>query len=447
MPPHLENLPTELLATIFGLLPQDGSRLALASTSTHLRDVLVPHIFRAVKLISSTQEQHKFEQLVNKYSPAITYLHFVVSMPHGVPEVDILATPTDHRVHEQDIPISTEGNTDTGAGNQSLMTDFACDALTGRLLPKVTTLCLSFDFDFDYDGEKPGEGSNVWDDPSSIAVEFSTSIWIFTDEEAAEDVPMKEAKYPWRALDVETTTFDSDDWRSFLGRLDTLELSIWGDSSELGLHALEGHTNFGCKLGKYFFQHLTKVQQLLLVAYPDCPFGRDFGDNLVQDVFLDWALSKEHLPHLRLLELRNVFVNKKLADFILNRSATLHHVRLHDCHCESDVNFPNTEMFSWAMFFTHLDHNKTQLKELHVTYEQGDAAMLHDSEENQLRKENEEDMVFSYGYMYANTEYGFMLDDEAIREKYEERMDLVAYRRLMDTTRQNRGNASREWEV
>ncbi|KAK1224901.1 hypothetical protein PQX77_012178 [Marasmius sp. AFHP31] len=444
MSSHLENLPTELLATIFGLLPRDGSRLALASTSEHLRGVLAPHVFSAVKLNSSTQERHEFEQLVNKYRPTITRLHFMASMPYGVPEVNILAT-TDHRIGEQDIASSTDEDPVASADDKNFVTDFARDALTGKLLPKVTTLCLSFNFDFDYDGEKPGEGSNL-----------STSMWIFTDEEADDDVPVKEAKYPWRALMAQTwlaicqnkfisklivldlipkktTAFDSDDWRSFLGCLDTLELGIWGDDSELGLRTLEGCTDFGCKLDRYFFRYLTKVQRLVLVAYPDCPFGGDVGDILGQDVFLDWALSKEHLPHLRILELRNVFVSKKLANFIISRSATLYQVRLHDCHCESSSNFVQAEIISWAIFFTHLDRNKTQLKELCITYEQGsDTAILY---EGNLLEEKEEDMVFSYGYM--DTECGFMIDDKMIREKNEERMDLIAYQKLMNTIKQN----------
>ncbi|KAK1224902.1 hypothetical protein PQX77_012179 [Marasmius sp. AFHP31] len=453
-PSHLENLPTELLTRIFELLPRDGSRLAFASTSEHLRGVLAPHIFSAIKFISSTQERHEFEQLVNKYRPTITRLHFVASMPYGAPEVDVLPTTTDHRSREHS---SADENPDAVAGVESFMTDFARDALTGKLLPQVTTLCLSFDFEFNYDGEELGLDSNPWDEPNTESPEWSTNIYVFSNEEAAEDVPMKEAKYPWRALMAQTwsalcqnkfitklivrdliprktTTFDSEDWRGFLGRLDTLELSIWGDSQEIGLAFLEGYGDFVRKLDKYFLQHLTQVQRLLLAAYQDCPFGRASEDSPDHDrVFLDWALSKEHLPHLRLLELRNVFINKKLADFILSRSTTLYQVWLHDCHCRTS-DFADEEFISWAMFFTHLDHNKTRLKELSITYERGsDVAEIY--EDNRL-KGKEEDMVFSYGDMHD--EGGFSADEEMIGEKYEERMDLVAYHRLMDTIRQNR---------
>ncbi|KAL0059905.1 hypothetical protein AAF712_013320 [Marasmius tenuissimus] len=459
-PSHLDNLPTEILTTVFELLPRDGSRLALASTNKHLRDVLAPYIFSAIKLNSSTHERHEFEQLVNKYRPTITRLHFVASMPYGRPEDDIPATlPPNHRTHKRDILSSAVEKSDAATGVKSFMTDFARDALMGKLLPKVTTLCLSFDFEFNYEGDEldEDEETNVWDDPNPTSPEWSHNIYVFSEAETAEDVPKKEAKYPWRALMAQTwlalcqnkfitklivrdliprktTTFDTEDWRGFLGRLETLELSVWGDSQEIGLAILEGYGDFVRKLDKYFLQHLTQVQRLLLIAYPDCPFGRASEDLPNQDVtFLDWALSREHLPHLRLLELCNVCINKKLADFILSRSATLHHVRLLDCHCESTSDFADAELISWAMFFTHIDHNKTQLKGLCVTYERGsDAAMLHD--ENRLKGKGE-DMVFSYGDM--DIEIGFRADDETIREKYEERMDLVAYHKLMDTIRQN----------
>ncbi|KAL0059896.1 hypothetical protein AAF712_013311 [Marasmius tenuissimus] len=431
---------------IFELLPADD-RLALASASSHLRNVLAPHIFSGgLRIDSTAQGRQEFEQLTNKYGSLITYLHFVVSAPHGGPEA---ATPTprsDHGTNEQDAHISAEDLDNLGSGDpksQSYMTGLAQDALTGKLLPNVTTVCLSFDFDF--------ESDYVWDDPESFG--FVWSIYVFKESEADHDVSRKEAKYPWRALMAQTwsalcrnhditeltvlnliprktTTFDSDDWRDFLGRLDTLRLRMWGGDNGVGwaAHSTAGYAEFGTKLGEYFFQHLNQVQWLLFSGYPTCPLGGNLVKNL--------DLSKEHLPHLRILQLCNVFINKRLTNFILGKSAPVQVVELRNCH----VNTDDFEEPSWAEFFAHLRRNEYQLRELLITYDRGDPGILF--QENPIEKQDEGDKVFSYGYL--DDKYAFYIpEDEAIREKYEERRDLNEYRRLIDLVERNQGDCDK----
>ncbi|KAK1224896.1 hypothetical protein PQX77_012173 [Marasmius sp. AFHP31] len=448
-PPHLENLPLELLTRIGEALPWD-SRLALASTTSNLRSSLAPFIFNSVKITSNTQGGQDLERLADKYGSFTTRLHFVASMPNGTPS-DVLA-PAGNGVPDQDDPSSRDG-ADTSSATQRYITDLAHNVLTGKLLPNVTTLCLSFDFDFDTNGEE--QDGNVWDDSNWIT-DDSTSIYVFTDAEAADDVKTKEAKYPWRALMAQTwsalcqnnsitklivhdliprktTTFDSDDWRDFLGRLDTLELRMWGGDNGAGweVNTLEGYMAYEARLGEYFFRHLNQVQKLLFVAYSRSPFGateEGEGDDVEHDVA--FPLLKEYLPRLRSLEVHNIFVSKRLADFVLGKSETLHEVRLHDCHASTY----DEEKISWATFFTYLDRNKCQLRKLHVTYEQGDAATI--DKGSRPKKENEEDRVFSYGIL--DDKYGFfMADDEQICEKYEERRDLDAYRKLMELVSSN----------
>ncbi|KAJ8085017.1 hypothetical protein PM082_003794 [Marasmius tenuissimus] len=453
-PPHIENLPLELLIRINESLPWD-SRLALASTSSNLRSSLAPLIFNSIKITSNTQGGRDLERLVDKYGSSTTRLHFVASMSSGMPSDVLAPTSGGNGVPVQDDHNSQE-SADTPNATRRLMTDLAHDALTGKLLPKVKTVCLSFDFDFDSDDVQ-------WDDGNWItAADDTTSIYVFTEEEAADIVPMKEAKYPWRALMAQTwsalcqnssitklivlnliprktTTFDLDDWRNFLGRLETLELRMWGGDNGAGWEAntLEGYMAYEARLGEYFFRYLNQVQQLLFVAYSSCPFGsteEGQGDDVEHDVA--FPLSKDYLPRLRFLELHNIFVSKRLADFILSKSATLFEVRLHDCHASTY----DEEKISWAAFFTHLDHNKSQLRELDITYKQGDAATI--DEECRPKKENEEDRVFSYGML--DDKYGFfMADDEQICEKYEERRDLDAYRKLMELVSSNAKDVAR----
>ncbi|KAK1234136.1 hypothetical protein PQX77_002664 [Marasmius sp. AFHP31] len=451
-PPNLENLPLELLICIDESLPWD-SRLALASTTSNLRSSLAPFIFSSIKVTSNTQGGQDLERLADKYGSFTTRLHLVASMPNGTPS-DVLA-PTGNGVPDQDDP-SSQSSADTSNAIRRFITDLAHDALTGKLLPKVTTVCLSFDFNFDSEDVQ-------WDDGNWITdADDTTSIYVFTEEEAADNVPLKEAKYPWRALMAQTwsalcqnsaikklivydliprktTTFDSDSWRDFLGRLDTLELRMWGGDNGAGWEAntLEGYMTYEVRLGEYFFRHLNQVQQLLFVAYSRSPFGaveEGQGDDFEYDVA--FPLLKEYLPRLRFLELHNIFVSKRLADFVLSKSETLHEVRLHDCHASTY----DEEKISWAAFFTHLDHHECQLRALHVTYEQGDAAAI--DEEIRPKKENEEDRVFSYGEL--DSKYGFfMANDEQICEKYEERRDLDAYRELMELVSSNAKHMAR----
>ncbi|KAK1234135.1 hypothetical protein PQX77_002663, partial [Marasmius sp. AFHP31] len=261
--PHLATLPLELLTRILESIPLN-SRLALASTGSNLRSSLAPLIFQALKITSDGGRE--FEQLVDKYGSVVTKLHFVASMPNGRPS-DALAL-TDNGAHEQGDPSSPKNSAGTGDA-QSFMTTLARDALTGKSLPNLTTVHLSFDFDFDTDLlDNEERDGNIWDDPNTIT-DDSNSIYVFTDSETAEDVPMKEARYPWRAMMAQTwsalcqnksitklvvsnlipkktTAFDLDDWRNFLGRLETLELRMWGGDNGAGweVNTLEGYMTY-----------------------------------------------------------------------------------------------------------------------------------------------------------------------------------------------------------
>ncbi|KAK1230003.1 hypothetical protein PQX77_006922, partial [Marasmius sp. AFHP31] len=302
-PPHLENLPLELLTRIGESLLWD-SRLALASTSSNLRGSLAPFIFSSIKVTSNTQGGQDLERLADKYGSFTARLHFVASMPNGTPS-DVLA-PTGNGVPDQDDP-SSRDSADTSNATQRLITDLAHNVLTGKLLPNVTTLCLSFDFDFDTNGKE--QDGNVWDDPNWIT-DDSTSIYVFTDAEAADDVKTKEAKYPWRKprLLIRTTG------GTFLG------VWMWGGDNGAGweVNTLEGYMAYEARLGEYFFRHLNQVQKLLFVAYTRSPFGateEGEGDDVEHDVA--FPLLKEYLPRLRSLEVHNIFVSKRLADFVL----------------------------------------------------------------------------------------------------------------------------------
>ncbi|KAL0059906.1 hypothetical protein AAF712_013321 [Marasmius tenuissimus] len=441
-PSHLENLPIELLIHINGSLPWD-SRLALASTSSNLRSSLAPLIFNSIKITSNTPGGQDLERLVDTYGSLITRLHFVASMSNGRPSDVLAPTSSGNGVPDQDDPSSQES---ADNATRRFMTDLAHDALTGKLLPKVTTVCLSFDFDFE-------SAEDVWDDPERVTA-FPVSIWVFADEETDDDVSMKEAKWPWRTLMAQTwsalcqnssitelkvlnlipkrtTTFGSDNWRDFLGCLDTLELRMWGGKSDFMFgneaNTLQGYLGFEAKLGEYFFRHLNQVQRLLLGAYLESPFGAREEGQGEHDIAL--PLSKEYLPRLRFLELHNIFVSKRLADFVLSKGETLAEVRLHDCHASTYDEMK----ISWAAFFTRL--SKCQLRDLHVTYEQGDASAMIYDKGNRPKKENEEDEVFSYGELYVRG--CFLVDAKKMCEKYEERRDLDAYRKLMELVSSN----------
>ena len=182
-PAYLETLPLELLVGIYDLLPF-ADRLSLATTNSHFRNTLGPQLFQAIKITSNTRGERDFERLVTTFGSSTTYLHFVASMPHGSPE------PGD----DPESGGSAE-SAEAGEVTQCFITELARDTLSGKSLPNVTTVCLSFDFDFEFIGEK-GDEENIWDDPNSI-IDDSSSIYVFTDEEANDDVPRKEAKYPW----------------------------------------------------------------------------------------------------------------------------------------------------------------------------------------------------------------------------------------------------------
>ncbi|KAK1230001.1 hypothetical protein PQX77_006920 [Marasmius sp. AFHP31] len=302
------------------------------------------------------------------------------------------------------------------------MTDLAHDTLTGKLSPKDTTVCLSLDFDFE-------SADNAWDDanratfsPASMGVHGGGGS---------------------RQCAIERS-------QMAMARLDTL-VRMWGGNSGYGpgneVNTLEGYLAFELKLGEYFFRHLNRVQQLLFAGNSRSPFGAT-EEGPWDDIEYDVAL-----PRLGFLELHNIFISKRLADFILGEGAILDEVRLHDC----DASTYDQEKISGAGFFTHLDRNKCQLRKLDVTYEQdGHAATIdekeefitrHDSradEESRPKKENEKGRVFSYGMLYDKRGF-FMADVEKIREKYKEGRDLDAFCNLMELVGSNVKDVARRY--
>ncbi|KAI0970266.1 hypothetical protein F4678DRAFT_462494 [Xylaria arbuscula] len=122
-----------------------------------------------------------------------------------------------------------------------------------------------------------------------------------------------------------------------------------------------GYTHFEGHIGDYCFQHATKLKSLVLIVNEETPFGYDTRDKCTLPL-----RTGTHIPDLRHLQLREMFISRELVDFILGPSTKLRVLELHNCHTESRWE---DSALTWAEFFQPLDTDRLKLEKLTVQYD------------------------------------------------------------------------------
>ena len=153
--------------------------------------------------------------------------------------------------------------------------------------------------------------------------------------------------YPFGA-----TSFYTQNWRSFLGRLETFRIKTAGESAgwleEVAWYPLsnKGYRNEVGKMGMYFFDHLTRVKTLSFVASRGAPVG------LKGEHHIPLPFKPDSLPALQKLELSIIFIGPELVEFIQNHKS-LRTIILNDVYAASPRSMA-TNRLSWREFFDAL---------------------------------------------------------------------------------------------
>ncbi|EME82279.1 uncharacterized protein MYCFIDRAFT_17505, partial [Pseudocercospora fijiensis CIRAD86] len=115
------------------------------------------------------------------------------------------------------------------------------------------------------------------------------------------------------------TAFRQPEFQAFLGKLKTVEMSVWGADKGAGwlTRTLPGYMLFTSQLREFFFCCLLAVTKLSLRASPTGLPG------LQAQLHGTVGLRSRDMPNLRRLHLQNVFIGHELVRFLSARAQTL----------------------------------------------------------------------------------------------------------------------------
>lgn len=275
--------------------------------------------------------------------------------------------------------------------------------LRGRGMPRLRGLNINFSTTYN---------SLNWE--SSGAPEF---IGRFKDTENRQETVEAERNIRWRALLKETfkalsanrvlseltldrfiptdsTAFYTKKFHSFLSRLESFTLHLWGPD-EMGVVAAEasrlgGYRSFLDHMPNTFFSYMNRLKHLEIHAPDGVPLGST-GDHATALSF-----SPDNLPLLTSLRLRYYFIGKDLEDFIAEHFATLSHITLTNCmaYCSGSWSSPPPPHETWEALFTRLAQSSSNnLLEFRVVYD--------DERLQELYSEGEDPLIDELGDLDA----------------------------------------------
>lgn len=444
--PSFHNLPAELFLDITQHL-ELCDKARLSAVSPFLRSALAPEVFRTVRLTNDEAVARSALAAVEKYGQHTTRLEFQGSAGPA----DELKTPA--------LPAA------------------ASELLRGRRTPNLHTVQIKFMFDFDNSFD---DDAYAWDDHPSCSMGFT--IYVFESVEDADWVRKKEGEKKWRALMNETwqalvcnervrelvvedlipkwtSTFQTDGFRHFLGRLESATLRIYSGCNGAGWTSNSvggGYLDFLDKLNYIFFRHMSKLKHLSLCATDGGPLGS-------YDLYRASPLNKapdgaqESLPQLQSLKLEYYFADPDLVSFLNSHAKVLRSLELKNCVAEAADG--EISPYPWARFFDKLLEAGPALTDLIVDCDRED--ILRDDDADNCPDEDDDAAIeddatearrmlaadphlLVFNYSSCSPKYGSLdLYEGLTVEKLVEGEDQLAYNRLMAVVKQNAAREQR----
>ncbi|KAK8015358.1 hypothetical protein PG990_008654 [Apiospora arundinis] len=431
----LTRLPPELSLQVFSHLSlRDKVRLSAATKD--YRALFAPEIFATVAFINADRVAQSALAAVKVYGKYTTRIEFGPELIAQISDED--------RINPEDKLTSP------------VLLPAAAELLQGRHTPNLQAAQIHFDFEFDVD---------AWDDDGE-----GFSIYTFEEPEDEGRTRDKEEYWEWRALMNETwqalssnphvkdltikefvprwtSAFRADDFRSFLGRLESAHLSILGMDNGAGwkTNTVEGYVIFLAEdLDQAFFHHMHNLRRLAIHASDEGPLGCEGFRHI------PLALKPDDLPVLHSLTLSNCFVGPELVDFIRSHAQTLTSLDVGGCVSAGDGSGMAENPLYWAEFFDQVYGVKPALTELIVggaraplTREENYDHYANEEEEPEVREIRQKLKADSglklFSYCSLDDKYGMFFRDEEVNvEAFQRGDDQRAYERLMGLVRQNK---------
>ncbi|KAK4041086.1 hypothetical protein C8A01DRAFT_34931 [Parachaetomium inaequale] len=311
---NINTLPAEILEAIVSSL-EDDDVMKLSTTCRALRARTAHRVFHTVRFSNDPRIADAALVAAKNHGVHIKVLRFVgyAGEDDDKPDDEKACRDSDlEPVHGRD-----GNNEDLGPG----------EAAAARFKP----FSINFDHDYDY--------SNEFNCPHGA--------YMFEDSESWDMVHAREAKLTMCRLWANTykalagnktaaglvienwssravSTFQTAEWRTYLGRLKTLDIRITGARQAwFFTNSMEGYVKDIARMQGFFFEHLHALQTLKLSIWPEIPFGMHGTYHMPLPL-----RATGRMPALQHLELENVFISRDLVAFILSYSAHLRTVVL-----------------------------------------------------------------------------------------------------------------------
>ncbi|KAI1013843.1 hypothetical protein LB503_010627 [Fusarium chuoi] len=442
----LDTLPVELVAKIVSHLSTQDVK-ALSCTSWLMRHAVVGILFRTVIIPCPLASTQVLDEIIHKYQDFISTVHLHVSFQPNIEE------------KPHDGPMPSVWGVDP--------TDTFKKITQGYILRNVSSFVLEFN---GAQFKDRGWWGAPWSDPN-----LPDSI--FESGENWDQTLQQERGFIWRAqynefmraismnqnitnlkiknfIPRNASAWETPEWASFLGRLQVLEIGVFGGDDDL-LHTNLGFIEFIGSLPQFVMRHARNVRHLTLEASPDALFGGASANYCIR-----LPLREDHLPFLRSLTLKNIMIGPDLVEFLTSRVDCFGELELHDCMCdEPEPEYGpdwDLEPVSWADLWRGMRESNMRLFKVSVVqsktppllWQEGSGEEDETSEESvaaaMIRKRMEEDQsLVVWRYARVDYKYGWIVDlsDDNVRyfEEGEDQREYVKLLEMLEERNKQRG--------
>lgn len=259
-----------------------------------------------------------------------------------------------------------------------------------------------------------------------------------------------------RFVPIWASSFHSAHFRAFLGRLERLDVSIFGSKNgHRCINTVPAYIDSLQSILKVLFLHCSSVTTLSLHASQNAPLGAR------GHFHIPLSLKATQLPRLAHLSLKNCFIGPELAHFLNAHMHTLESLELLNCYSYRGADYGNsngrgaaaTTGMAWAPFLEMITRPGTmKLQRLEIyddyiplTFEDErldayDPDKAHEPRDvkavRRAQKKNPKLRLFLYGFLRDYSGEPWMNKD-AIISSFEAREDQSAYEKLMAVVEQN----------
>ncbi|KAF5586640.1 hypothetical protein FPANT_7174 [Fusarium pseudoanthophilum] len=434
----LDTVPVEIVANIASYLsPQDVK--ALSCASWFMRHAVLGILFRTILILCPLASTEALEDLVHKYQDFISIVHLHVSFqpnkegePHEGPMPSIWgAAPTDtlQRIARGDILSNIRSFILEFNGAQFRQCGWWGETSSWPDPNVPGNIC---------------DNEEEWDETLQQEQEI---IWRAQYNEVMQAISMNENITNLKIKNLiakNASAWEAPEWASFLGRLQVLEIGVFGGDDGDCLHTKTGFIEFIENfLPYYVMRHAQNVRHLTLEASADGLFGGASANYCIP-----LPLKEDHLLFLKSLTLKNIMIGSELVDFLKSRVDCFEELELHDCMCDGPKPEYgpgwNLEPMTWANLWKSMRESDMRLFKVSVVQNKTPPLLWQEGESEdeanedsiaavRIRRMLEEDRsLVVWRYVRVDYKYGWIVELSDDNVKYfEEGEDQREYVKLL----------------